>query len=85
MLDDVVRRGWDECHYARRSFSKAFMCGLLIGRVQEAGGEVAMVGGFALGQVFGPLVQLVELPLRGGGVEPGEAGECECCCSARED
>jgi len=43
--------------------------------VEEAGGEVAVVGGVAWGEGFGLLVEFEELVLGDAGVEPGEAGE----------
>ncbi len=64
-----------KCEDSVGGFGEAFVGGLLVGCVNEAGGQVAVVGGFALGEFFGGLVEFVELPLCGGGVEPGEAGE----------
>src|ERR1700688_1833770 len=44
-----------------------------------------MVSGFALLEVFGGLIEFVELPLGGGGVEPCEPGEGEGRFAAGED
>lgn len=43
--------------------------------MEEAGGEVAVVGGVALGEGFGLLVEFEELVLGDAEVEPGESGE----------
>ena len=43
--------------------------------MEEAGSEVAVVGGVAWGEGFGLLVEFEELVLGDAGVEPGEAGE----------
>ena len=55
-------------------FGEAVADGGFVGGVDEAGGEVAVVGGVALLEVFGFLVEFEELPLGGVGVHPGEAG-----------
>lgn len=56
-----------------------------VGCVEEAGAEIAGVGGVALGEVFGALVEFVELPACGVGAEPGEAGEGDDCGARGND
>jgi hypothetical protein len=41
--------------------------------MDQAGAEIAMVGGIALAEFFALLVELVKLPLRRAFVEPGHA------------
>ncbi len=53
--------------------------------VDEAGAEVALIGRVTCGELFGLLVEFVELPLGGGGIEPREAREGERGRAARED
>lgn len=63
--------GWEEVEDLGERFGEAVECGGLVGGVEEAGGEVALVVGVAAGEVFGGLVELVELVLGDAGVEPG--------------
>lgn len=49
-------------------------CGLA-GGLEEAGGEVAVVGGVARGEDFGLLVEFEELVGGDAAIEPSEAGE----------
>lgn len=74
MFDLIECGSGDECEDAGGGFGEAFLSGSLIGGVDEAGGEVAMVCGFTLLEFFGGLVEFIEFPLGGGGVEPCEAG-----------
>ena len=85
MLDEVAGGFRDEREDAGGGLGEAGLGGLEVGGVEEAGGEVAVVGGFAGFEFFGGLVEFVEFPLGGGGIEPGEAGEGEGGGAAGDD
>ncbi len=85
LLDEVAGCVGDESEDTGGGLGEAELCGLQIGRVEEAGGEVTLVGGFAQLQLFRGLVEFVELPLGGARIEPCEAGEGEGRSALRDD
>ena len=77
--------GWDEGVDLGDGSGETRTGGGFVGVVDEPGAEVALVGGVELGEVFGGGVELIEVPLSGVGVEPGEAAEGELRRTLRKD
>ncbi len=85
LLDCVSGGFWDEGEDAGDGFGETLLGGCLIWGVEEMGGEVAVVGGFAEFEGFVGLVEFVELPPGCAGVEPRETREGKRGCSAGND
>ena len=77
--------GWEEGQDLRDSRGEAIESGREVRSVDEAGGEVAGVGGVAAEKIFGVFVEFEELVLCDAWVEPGEAREGGGGGSAGED
>ena len=77
LVDDGLCRGRDEGEDAGDGGGEALLRALGVRGMDEAGGEVALVVGVAAFEVFGALVELVELPCGGRAFEPGHAREGE--------
>jgi hypothetical protein len=73
-LDAMALGGWDK-----------LLGGALVRVVNELCAQVALVGGVALGQIAGPLLQLVQLPGGSGGVHPRHACQRQRRCSPGKD
>ena len=68
-----LRAGWKEGEDRGDGTGEAGEGGRLIGSMDQAGGDVAEVGGVLADELFGGLVEFVQLVLGDAGVEPGEA------------